>query len=219
MELFLDTNVLLGYTFKIDSWNSQSLFVIESGFEKCSSNNVKREFKKIYNEKNTLANKDLTEILIKLSRKKSIDNKKLMNILNDHYLKPSIESLWDAGLSTINKDTLMRDIREIKRICDLEIRNNKLTLEKCICFYDRGGEKYEEIYQKLLKTGLMFVNPADGYIVLDAHHVGLIKNNLHFVTGDKNDIVNRKSSIIDSTSIKNIIYLAEFSDFCKDVTS
>ena len=178
MELFLDTNVLLGYTFKIDSWNSQSLLVIESEFEKCSSNNVKREFKKIYNEKNTLANKDLTEILIRLSKKKSIDNKKLMKILNNHYLKPSIESLLDVGLSTINKDTLMRDIREIKRTCDLEIRNNKLTLEKCICFYDRGEEKYEEIYQKLLKNGLMFVNPADGYIVLDAHHVGLIKNNV-----------------------------------------
>ena len=215
MYLFLDTNVLLGYTFKVDSWNSQSVYVIKSKFDKYSSENVQREYQKKCQEKIKIANGDLDSILIKLSKKSSINTKKLIAVLNDHYLKPSITSLWEAGLSTIDNHSLMNKIREVKRACDLELLKNKSTLKECIVFIDREEKRYEEIYLKLCNNGLISANYSDGQIVLDAHHIGLIKNDLHFVTSDYNDIVKRTNSIVECTSIKAIIYLADFSGFCE----
>lgn len=217
MELFLDTNVLVGYVFKTDNWNSQSFYVISSRFDKYSSCNVKQEFKRKCREKVKTARSDMEEILIKLSRKKTaIDHKKLMSILNKHYLKPSITTLWDAKLSTRDPKILINELRGIMRDFDVEYQRNNSALDGCITFVDRGNEKYNDIYLKLQDTGLKRSNSADFYIVLDAHHVGLTKsNNLHFVTSDWEDIVKRKDAIIGCTSIINIILLAGFSDYCK----
>ncbi|AKJ39293.1 hypothetical protein [Methanosarcina barkeri] len=212
MKLFLDTNVLLGYTFKIDDWNSQSLHVIDSEFEKYSSYNVKREFEKKYRDKVQIANSELDEIFIKIRRKSNIDTKKVISILNKHYLQPSITYLWEADLSTRDRDALLSKLREIKRGCDFELIKNKSTIQRCITFVDRGEKRYDEIYQKLIENGLMWANFSDGYIVIDAHHVGLTitEGNLYLVTGDKQDIVNRKESIVEFTSIHDIIYLGDF---------
>ncbi|MDD4498725.1 MAG: hypothetical protein PHV51_11405 [Methanosarcinaceae archaeon] len=219
MELFLDTNVLLGYTFKIDDWNSQSLHVMDSDFDKYSSSNVKREFENKYRDKTQIANREFDEILIKISRKSNIDSKKLMSILNKHYLKPSITCLWEADLFTRDRDALLKKLREIRRDCDFELIKNKSTIQKSVNFVERGENRYEGIYQKLIETGLMWANSSDGYIVIDAHHVGLIitEANLHLVTGDKQDIVSRKDSIVEFTSIQDIIYLADFCTFCNNL--
>jgi predicted nucleic acid-binding protein len=219
MELFLDTNILLGYTFKTDNWNSQSLCVIESKFDKYSSYNVKREFKRICSGKVKTANQDLNEILINLSKKKSvIDSKKIKAVLNRHFLKPAIASLWEADLSTRDPKVLMNKLREIMRDCNVEIQTNKSVLKRCIECVDPGGNHYEDIYSKLYDIGLVYSNNSDTYIVLDAHHVGLTKcNNLHFVTSDWEDIVKRKNAIISCTSIKYIIRLADFSDYCRGI--
>lgn len=216
MELFLDTNVLLGYTFKIDDWNSQSLHVIDSEFKKYSSYNVKREFEKKYRDKLQIANREFDEIFIKICRKSKIDTKKVISILNKHYLKPSIAYLWEADLSTRNRDTFISKLRKIKRDCDFELIKNNSTIQRCITFVDRGENRYEEIYQKLIENGLIWANSSDGYIVIDAHHVGLTitGGNLYLVTGDKRDIVSRKDSIVEFTSISDIIYLTDFCIFC-----
>ena len=213
----MDTNVLVGYTFKTDMWNSQSVYVINSRFDKYSSLRVRQEFKRKCKEKVKIATSDMEEILIKLSRKTAvIDPKKLKSVLNEHYLKPSITALWDAKLSTRDPKILSNELRGIMRDFNIEYRKNNSVLDGCIIFVDRGNEKYNDVCLKLKDTGLKRSNSADCKIMLDAHHVGLTKStDLHFVTSDWEDIVKRKDAIIICTSLKNIILLKEFSDYCK----
>jgi hypothetical protein len=216
MELFLDTNVLFGYTFKTDRWNSQSLCVIKSKFDKYSSINVKNEYERKYRDSSRFAKTEIDQMICELSRKSSVNPKKLIAVLNKHFLKPAVTSLLEAGLSTRDSESLRNDLREIERTCRFEFLENRKTLEKCIIFIDRGREGYEKVYSKLCEINLVSSNRSDSYIVLDAHHVGLTKsNNLHFVTSDWEDILKRKDAIISCTSIKDIIRLAEFSEYCK----
>ncbi|AKB50490.1 hypothetical protein MSBRW_1237 [Methanosarcina barkeri str. Wiesmoor] len=217
MELFLDTNILVGYVFKTDMLNFQSVYVINSRFDKYSSCNVKRELKNVCKGKVNIAKSDMDEILIKLSRKKAaVDHKKLMSILNKHYLKPSITTLWDAKLSTRDPRILSNELRGIIRTFNIEYRRNISLVDGCITFVNRGNERYDDVCLKLKETGLKRSNSADFEIMLDAHHVGLTKSNdLHFITADWEDIVKRKDAIVACTSLKNIILLKEFSNYCK----
>ncbi|MHC1757069.1 MAG: hypothetical protein AB9861_16840 [Methanosarcina sp.] len=212
----MDTNVLVGYVFKIDDLNYPSIYVISSKFDKYSSDNVKREFERICKDKVYIAKKELEEILIKLSRKNSkLDNKKLLSVLNKYFLKPSITSLFDANLSTRDPKILAEKLRMIMRDFEVEYWKNNSILDGCIVFVSRKGMNYREVSIKLSDCGLVFSNSADSEIVLDAHHIGLtISDNLHFVTEDFGDILKRKDAIINCTSIKDIIRLTEFSDFC-----
>lgn len=98
---------------------------------------------------------------------------------------------------------------------EVEYLKNNSTVDGCIVFVGRKGIDYKEVFLKLSECGLVSSNCSDSKIVLDAHHVGLtISDNLHFITEDLGDILKRKDAIIACTSIKDIIRLTEFSDFC-----
>lgn len=216
MDLFLDTNVLVGYSFKTDRINIPSIHAIENTFCKYSSTNVKKEYDRKYKEIIGIKITYMNQLINELSKKSTANPKKIKDVLNKHIIsEPKIKALLDAGLSTRDINSLVTDLREMLRTCQFESLESKKALMQCIIFIDREGNEYNDVYEKLREINLVASNHSDSVIVLDAHHVGLNKSSdLYFVTDDFGDIIKRKDGIVNYTSIKDVIPLREFYDYC-----
>ncbi len=76
MNLFLDNNVLIGYIFETDNWNSKSLDVMTCTLERYSSNTVCQECEDIYKKQLRIIKKEFGYIIRDFNRKQSFNLKK-----------------------------------------------------------------------------------------------------------------------------------------------
>ena len=147
MDLFLDTCVLVGYALKTDELNIPSFYVIENKLKKYASYNVKREFINVYERKTDVAYKALDEIIINLTNEKIPDTKKLLGTLNQHLLRPMIESLVEKNLSMRDPKVLATKLRAIRRDFESEIHKNISKLKNCIECIDLDNHFIQTLFQ------------------------------------------------------------------------
>lgn len=208
IALFLDNNVLIGYIFETDHWNSKSLEVIKSPHKKFSSNTVKSESSDIFNKNIRIIKLEFQKTIAEMNRSKSFELKKLQSFIDDFYSKDVIIEFFNANPQK-DKRELMNGLRELLRNAESRCLTNLQNLEKLITFCTRN-EPYKEIYHLFEVDGLAQIDLTDVEIILDAHHVGLQVKDLFLITGDYTHIVPRRNLIKNNTSLKDVIGLGEF---------
>lgn len=208
IALFLDNNVLIGYIFETDHWNSKSLEVINSPHKKFSSNTVKSESFDIFNKNSRIIKIELQKTIAEINKSKSFEFKKLLNFVDDFYSKDIIIDYFNDNPQK-DKRELMNGLRDLLRNAESRCLTNFQSLDKLITFCTRN-EPYKEIYHLFEVDGLAQIDLSDVEIILDAHYVGLRVKDLFLITGDYMHIVPRRDLIKNNTSLKDVIGLGEF---------
>jgi hypothetical protein len=208
LPFFLDNNVLIGYILETDHWNLKSLAVINSTPRKFSSNTVFRECSDIYEKNIRIISRELQKTIAEVHRSKSFDLKKLSSFINGFYSRDVILMFFDSNPKS-DKRELINGLRNLLRDTESRCLANFQRLDKLVTLCTRN-QPYNEIYQKFDADGLARIDPFDVEIILDAHHVGLLVQDLFLITGDYKHIVPRKDLIKSNTSLKDVIGLGEF---------
>jgi len=147
---------------------------------------------------------------------RSSSTKDVITILNKYIYNPSVNSLLEVGINTTDLNEARRELTEIINTFILIFSKKRSYLYKNIKFKDQIIYDDKKVYSELEKTGLKGSNSSDFHIVLNAHYIGRTNwKNLCFVTADKNDILDRKDAIVVCTSLKEIIKLQGFREYCK----
>ena len=208
MNLFLDNNVLVGYIFETDHWNSMSLNVMSQKTPKYSSSAVKTECNHKYTS-------SLRKIKIEFNRFKKQMRKS--NSLKDieFYLNDTNFNTKDILLDLLKSDSnanfsdFIKMFRTLQWKVEATCHSNYEHLLQVIHFHERN-KPYKILYDLCTLDGFVNDDNDDVEIVIDAHDLGLELQNLFFVTGDYKHIVSRKQFIVENTSISDVIGLGEF---------
>lgn len=208
MPFFLDNNVLIGYIFETDHWNSKSLAVMNSISRKFSSNTVLRECSEICERNIRIIRRELQKTIAEMQRSKSLDIKKLSSFMDGFNSKNVILEFFSSNPKS-DKGNLINGLRRLLRDLESRCLANLQRLDKLVTFCTRN-KPYTEIYQIFEADGLAEIDPFDVEIILDAHHAGLQVKDLLLITGDYKHIVPRRELIKINTSLKDVIGLGEF---------
>ena len=208
MNLFLDNNVLIGYIFETDSWNSKSLDVMGCEFKKYSSNTVCLECSDIYKKNIRIVKGEFRRLIKKLNVVNSFNINNISSILDNFYIKDClIEHFIDNPPNDVKN--LINNLRNLQRGMEARCHANYQNINDLVVICARD-DPYAEIYQLFKNDGLEEKEFFDLEIILDAHHVGLSISQLFLITGDYKDIVSRKDMIVANTSLKGVIGLRQF---------
>lgn len=211
MNFFLDTNVMLGYIFETDNWNSKSIQVVNYNARKYSCDYAQKECYDTYNSK-------LQKILREFRRfqKMLILAKSITNVETDiHNENFETENILLEFLNTHKHSTLAEireEFSEFKVEPEIRCHDNYNYILNEIYFHT-SKTPHKELSDKLQAYGFLDINKGDAddfEIIIDAHDLGLMIKNLFFITGDYTHIVSKKSLILSLTSIEDIIGLGEF---------
>lgn len=208
MPYFLDNNVLIGYIFETDNWNSKSLEVMGCRIPKISSDTVKSECSDIYQKNIGIIKKEILRSIGEINKSNSIKIVDLQSFTNTFYSKDVILSLINSNLNT-DKNKIINGLRTLLRDTESRCLVNFNSIDKLITFYKRDNP-YKDIYNLFEIDGLARIDLVDVEIILDAHHIGLQVGELFFITGDYLHIIPRREIIKKNTSIKDVIGLGEF---------
>ncbi|MDY0385931.1 MAG: hypothetical protein RBT65_02115 [Methanolobus sp.] len=208
MNLFLDTNVLLGYTFETDHWNGKSLDVISHRYVKHSSVNVSTEFE--HNSQTMIRKIKGMFNRFKREARLSKSKKEIESYLKieDFEIKCILlDLIQKSGSSNIND--IINYVNQYQVAFEKRCLLNVNYLKSIITFHNRKTA-HTDIYDLCVLDGFVKEDPADVEIVIDAHDLGQKTNPLYFITGDYGHIVSRKEFIENITSIEKVIYLKHF---------
>lgn len=208
MPFFLDNNVLIGYIFETDNWNSKSLEVIGCHTPKISSDTVKAECSDIYQKNIGKIKKEILKSIGEINKSKSLKVDYLQSFTKNFYSKDVIIGFINRNPGN-DKSKIINGLRTLLRDTESRCLVNFNTIEKLITFYKRD-KPYKEIYTIFEIDGLVQIDSSDVEIILDAHHIGLQVEELFFITGDYLHIVPRRDIIRNNTSLKDVIGLGEF---------
>jgi len=208
LPFFLDNNILIGYIFETDHWNSKSLAVMNSIPKKFSSNTVLRECSEISEKNIRIISRELQKTIAELHRSKILDLKKVSSFIDDFYSRDIILMFFNSNPKR-DKRELINGIRNLLRDTESRCLANFQRIDKLVTFCARN-KPYNEIYQLFEADGLAKIELFDVEIILDAHHVGLQVHDLFLITGDYRHLVPRRDMIKNNTSIKDVIGLGEF---------
>ncbi len=156
MPLFLDNNVLIGYIFETDNWNSKSPKVMGCNLKKFSSNTVKTECYSIYEKNLRIIKVEFQKTIAEINKAKSIELKKLLAFIDTFYSKDVIIKYISNNLQK-DKRMLMGDLRNL--LADMESRclKNLQNLDNLLTFCTRD-KPYKEIYQIFEADGLVQIS-------------------------------------------------------------
>jgi hypothetical protein len=210
MHFFLDNNVLIGYIFETDHWNSKSLVVMAHNSEKYSSDNVKKECSDIYNKSLRTLRQEFNRLKKELRRSKTFKLETVKFFLYSNafeitdiiinFLKSNSYSTPAEAISELNKLQ-----REFETLC----HGNYQDIDSFVIIHTRN-KPYKKLYELFKSSGFVEADPEDVEIVIDAHDLGLSTNPLFLISGDYGHIVSRKELIRENTSIEEVIGLGEF---------
>ncbi|WP_048040091.1 hypothetical protein [Methanosarcina mazei] len=208
MNLFLDTNVLLGYIFETDHWNYKSLEVVNCFTPKYSSLDVCKECTYKYESKLKGILSELRKFGRKIRLSKTLDD--LESYLRDECVITGDILIEFLNLNTnVSKNELMIRFTEFQRGTEKRCHSNYKYLLNEITFHQRHVS-YDDLYNLCLACGFVSDDADDVEIVIDAHDLGLKIDTLLLVTGDYNHIVPRRVFIINNTSLSDVIGLGQF---------
>jgi hypothetical protein len=208
LNLFLDTNVLLGYTFETDHWNGKSLDVVSHRYAKYSSNTVATEF-------NFTSQSRIRKIKGMFNRFKREARLSKSKKAIEAYLKRENFEIKDILLNIIQRcessdiNDIINYVSQYQLSFEQRCLSNVLYLKQIITFHNRTTA-HTDIYSLCELDGFVKDDPDDVEIVIDAHDLGQTEKPLLFVTGDYGHIFSRKEFIEDVTSIEEVIYLKHF---------
>ncbi len=114
MPYFLDNNVLIGYIFETDNWNSKSLEVMGCHIPKISSNTVKTECSDIYQKNIGKIKKEILRSIGEINKSKSIKVDDLQSFTNTFYSKDVILSFIKSNLNN-DKSKIINGLRTLLR--------------------------------------------------------------------------------------------------------
>lgn len=206
--IFLDNNVLIGYIFETDRWNSKACTVMKCGVKKFSSDTVCKECSDICEKKLRIINNELRQTIRKLNQLQSFNIKKVRHILTIFNTKDIITNFFVANSNNSIKE-LSEGLRKLQRDMESRCLQNLSNIREVVSIHKRD-KSYKEIYQLFKADGLVEIDSVDVEIILDAHHVGLEVDGLFLISGDYKHIISRKEVIINNTSLENVIGLGEF---------
>lgn len=208
MPFFLDNNVLIGYIFETDNWNSKSMEVMGCHVPKISSDTVKAECSDIYQKNIGKIKREILKSIGEINKSKSVNVDNLQSFSNTFYSKDVILSFLNSNPNS-DKNKIINGLRTLLRDTESRCLVNFNTIEKLITFYKRD-KPYKDIYNIFELDGLTRIDLVDVEIILDAHHIGLQVGELFFITGDYLHIIPRRDIIKKNTSLKDVIGLGEF---------
>lgn len=206
--IFLDNNVLIGYVFETDRWNSNACTVMECSIEKFSSDTVCKECSDIYEKKLREIKSEIGRTIRKLNNLKSFKPNKVSFFITQFNIKDVLANFFEVYSNSSIKE-LIAGLRKLQRDMELRCLQNISNIRKVISIHKRD-KPYKEIYQLFQSDGLTEIDFVDVEIILDAHHIGLEVNGLFLISGDYKHIISRKEMIIENTSLENVIGLGEF---------
>jgi len=90
LPYFLDNNVLIGYIFETDNWNSKSMEVMGCHVPKISSDTVKAECSDIYQKNIGKIKKEILKSIGEINKSKSVNVDGLQSFTNTFYSKDVI---------------------------------------------------------------------------------------------------------------------------------
>lgn len=206
MELFLDSNVIIGYVFfKADHWGKSSKNVIDAKEPKHYSYFVYDECFRFQIGKcdsiRRRINFEFFKAISTLKKERSLD----LLLYDAEKEKWKIIDILKEILSSFNGDiaSLEADLRNYQHQFEYELKGRQNHIKKLVkCHYRR--DPYSAIYAALSN---LIQNKSDIEIILDAHHVAIFHNNLILITGDRKDILDNTTKILPHvkiTSIKNL---------------
>ncbi len=210
MHFFLDNNVLIGYIFETDHWNSKSLVVMAHSSEKYSSDNVRRECSDIYNKSLRTLRQEFNKIKKELRRSKTFKLETVKSFLYTNvfeiddiimnFLKSNSYSTPAEAISGLNR---------LQRGFEARCHSNYQDIDSFVIIHTRN-KPYRKLYEIFKSSGFVKDDPEDVEIVIDAHDLGLSINPLFLISGDYGHIISRKEFIRENTSIEEVIGLGEF---------
>ena len=208
MNLFLDNNVLIGYIFETDNWNSKSLDVMGCECKRFSSNTVCLECSDIYKKNIRIVKGEFRRLIKKLNLTKSFNLNNISSFLDNFYVQDCLIEYFRNNPQN-NVKNIISNLRNLQRDMEARCHANYQHINNLVKICARDNP-YVEIYQLFKKDGLEEDEFFDLEIILDAHHVGLSLSQLFLITGDYKDIVSRKDMIIANTSLEGVIGLGQF---------
>lgn len=206
--IFLDNNVLIGYIFETDRWNSNACTVIDGTVNKFSSDTVCKECSEVYAKIVRHIKSEFGKTIRKLSKLKSFKFSKIRYFIAQFKTKEILANFFDANSDSTIKE-LSNGLRKLQRDMESRCLQNVSNIREVVSIHNRD-KSYDEIYQLFQADGLAEIEPVDVEIILDAHHVGLEVNGLFLISGDYKHIISRKELITRNTSLTNVIGLGEF---------
>lgn len=208
MNLFLDTNVLLGYIFETDNWNSKSLEVVNHRNPLYSSLDVCNECTYKYESKLKGILNELRKFGKEIRLSKSVDD--LESYVQDEcIITGDILHEFLSRHSGDSQKELMSKFTEFQRGTEIRCHlNHEFVLNKII-FHQRHLP-HADLYNLCASCGFVSDDPDDVEIIIDAHDLGLRIESLMLITGDYKHIVPRRAFIISNTSLSDVIGLGEF---------
>lgn len=208
MHLFLDTNVMVGYIFETDNWNSKSIQVIQHSAKKYSCDYALNECGHKYNSKLRRINNEFRHVHRQLIQAKSY--KDIETYVQNGNLKT--KNVLIKFLNAHKHDSLKNTAAELlnfKIAIEKRCHSNYNYIAETVYFHT-SSKPHQDVANKLQVHGFLDEDTDDFEIIIDAHDLGLTISNLLFISGDYTHIVSKKSFILSVTSIKDIIGLGEF---------
>lgn len=207
MNLFLDTNVMVGYVFETDNWNSKSIEVFLHNAPKYSCPYAFTECGHLYKSKLRKSLRELRRFQKKLRSSKSYGEIETYieteNFVTGNVLSKFIE---------INKNVDLQNMLNLFSILSVKMEkrchNNYDYISKNIKLHE-SRHPHKDLAYALETCGLLEEDADDVEIIIDAHDLGLMIKNMLFITGDYEHIVSRKDHLIQITSLSDVIGLFE----------
>lgn len=209
MELFLDSNVILGYVFyQADNWGIPSKNVIEMNAQKHCSYFVHDECFRLYIGKcdsiRRRINFEFNRAIAVIKEEQNID----LLLYDAEKEKWKIIEILKEILKSFQGDlkTLEEDLRNYKWTFEFESKSRQSQIKHIVkCHYRK--DPYKHIHS-VLKT--IIQNDIDIEIILDAHHIAHFHAGLILITGDRKDILNNKTKILPIVKIAEIKNLRDY---------
>lgn len=209
MNFFLDTNIMLGYIFKTDNWNSKSIEVFQHHAPKYSSCYAREECEHKYSSKFGKIIRELRKFQKQIRLAKSQEEVK-QSLQGTSFVTKEILLKFLAKYETVfDTKELVKIFSNLKLKTESECQHNYQHVKENITFHT-SKHPHREVAHALEICGLISEDIIDSEIVIDAHDLGLEKENLIFITSDYTHIISRKATILQNTSLVDIIGLGEF---------
>ena len=208
MNFFLDTNVMLGFIFETDNWNSKSSEVFKHSAPKYSSCYAQKECQHRYKSQLNRALRELRLFFKKIHLAKSYQELN-SQIQNNFPITRDILIDFLKVNNSLELSELANEFSKFKLKTEIKCKENYKKISGIISFHT-SQYPHRELANILQKCGLLQEDCDDIEIIIDAHDLGLTVGNLVFITGDYRHIVSRKNDIIQNSSIDDIIGLGEF---------
>ena len=196
MESFIDTNILIAYTFHIDSLHLKAKEVFNEYQTIVYSKRVKLESDFIFSKKRNILQKFFEDLMMEITYEnsnwsslknlKKLLSKKDLSEDDKRQIKSSLDSFWAKYVNEQFPSNETMHYAIFGCLDDLDICSflRKSKIEKQIKITEKRIKPYNRINRKLNRIG---VHVPDDEIVLDAHDYNLKNNDkLDFITFDSN---------------------------------